>query len=113
MLSAMDPFHMIDPGPSVEGEVFAAGDPAWAAEDFDDATRCGWWARRHPAAGVPGPRFGPGGDDVELWGKTEAEAHRWLRTQTGWPGYTIVRIPRRDARFVRIAATRAARPAPM
>jgi hypothetical protein len=50
----------------------------------------------HPAPQVRGPGFGPGADDAELWGKTEAEAHEWLRTQRSWHGYVINRVPGSD-----------------
>ena len=104
MLSRMEALHIDDPRPPVAGELVVADRPGWPTGDFDDTVPHDWRARRHPAAGVPGPRFGPGGDEVELWGKTEAEAHRWLRTQTGWPGYALVRVRRRhDPRGLRAA----------
>jgi len=66
----------------------ASGDRVTA---FDDARIEDWVASRFPRRAAPGPSFGPGGDDVCLWGKTEARAHTWIRTNTGWEGYEIRR----------------------
>jgi len=61
---------------------------------LDDIRIWDWAASRFPRSPTPGPAFGPGGDDVSLWGKTEAQAHAWVRAYTGWDAYEIRRTAR-------------------
>lgn len=88
-------------GPSIEGDTYLRDPRGWRPLDgarpgFDELTPCDWMARRHPPPAVRGPDFGPGGDDAQLWGKTEAEAHRWVRSQRDWGGYVMIRLARSD-----------------
>ena len=95
------PVHAIDSERPAEGDAYVRDGDGWrrvagGPASFDRVTPCDWVARRYPAPAVRGPGFGPGADDTELWGKTEAEAHEWLRTQRGWLGYVITRVPGSD-----------------
>ena len=95
------PPRPITSGRPAEGHAYVRDGDEWrpvggAPASFDQVTPCDWVASRYPPPEVRGPGFGPGADDAELWGKTEGEAHEWLRTQRGWHGYVIVRVPGSD-----------------
>ena len=93
--------RVIDSERPSDGDAYVRDGDQWrpvagGAASFDRMTPCDWVARRYPRPEVRGPGFGPGADEAELWGKTEAEAHEWLRTQRGWLGYVINRVPGSD-----------------
>ena len=95
------PARLIESESPSDGDAYVRDGGEWrrvagGASSFDRVTACDWVARRYPPPEVRGPGFGPGADEAELWGKTEAEAHEWLRTQRGWLGYVINRVPGSD-----------------